>query len=131
VEKTTGIKLVLQVAKTGVESKEATDAGKYDFTYSNVIFDTPQIYSVKDNTNIVKTRKVEYLDANYSYTLFLGKTEKTINYIIWYDEENYSENSFILTIKYKPNNVILSNQQHYESLLINNDTYWRCTTRHY
>ena len=88
---------------------------------SNVIFDTPRIYSVKDNTNIVKTRKVEYLDANYSYTLFLGKTEKTINYIIWYDEENYSENSFILTIKYKPNNVILSNQQHYESLLINND----------
>ena len=88
---------------------------------SNVIFDIPQIYSVKDNTNIVKTRKVEYLDANYSYTLFLGKTEKTINYIIWYDEENYSENSFILTIKYKPNNVILSNQQHYESLLINND----------
>ena len=61
VEKTTGIKLVLQVAKTGVESKEATDAGKYDFTYSNVIFDRQHIiYTpiLKPNTDGISSQLV-------------------------------------------------------------------------
>lgn len=66
VEKTTGIKLVLQVAKTGVESKEATDAGKYDFTYSNVIFDKEHIiYTpiLKPNTDGISSQIVVLEDS--------------------------------------------------------------------
>lgn len=67
VEKITGIKLVLQVAKTGVESKEATDAGKYDFTYSNVIFDRPHIiYTpiLKPNTDGISSQIVVLENSN-------------------------------------------------------------------
>jgi phosphonate transport system substrate-binding protein len=42
VEKKSGVKLTLRTARTGDESKVATDKGEYDFVYSNHIFVTPQ-----------------------------------------------------------------------------------------
>lgn len=86
------------------------------------IFDTPIIYSVINENNIVKNNEFSAKDANFSYTIFLGKTEKIINIeIININEEIYEENFQLLTIHYKPNNILLDNQKHYESLLINND----------
>lgn len=38
VKRTRGIELVLKLARTGVESSEATERGEYDFVYSNHIF---------------------------------------------------------------------------------------------
>ncbi len=43
VESKTGIKLILKTTRTGPESKQATDAGEYDFAYSNVVFDAKKI----------------------------------------------------------------------------------------
>ena len=89
----------------------------------NKIFDIPYIYSVLSPDNIVKSKSVKPKDANFSYTLYLGKTEKIINLEIVniFDEELYSEKFQLLSIHYKPNNVILESQEHYNSLLINND----------
>ena len=42
------------------------------------IFDTPYIYSVKSPDNIIKDREILPQDANFSYTIFLGKTEKIL-----------------------------------------------------
>lgn len=86
------------------------------------IFDTPTIYSVLNQNNIKKNKEFSAKDANFSYTIFLGKTEKIINIeIVNINEEIYEENFQLLTIHYKPNNILLDNQKHYESLLINND----------
>lgn len=46
VENKTGIKLVLSTARTGDDSKQATDKGEYDFVYSNHFFENqPLIYT--------------------------------------------------------------------------------------
>lgn len=86
------------------------------------IFDTPYIYSVISPTNIQKERVIKPENANFSYTLYLGKTEKTITLEIVniFDEIN-DDNYQTLVIEYKPNNVQLESQQHYNDLLINND----------
>lgn len=89
------------------------------------IFDTPYIYSVvpTNGTNVVKKERwFKMIDANFSYTLFLGKTEKivTLEIVTPFDEPD-TESYTTLTIHYKPNNVILDTQQHYDSMLVNND----------
>ena len=88
------------------------------------IFDTPYIYSVKSPDNIIKDKEILPQDANFSYTIFLGKTEKILTLEIVSVLDTYSiENELFqtLTIEYKPDNVILESQSHYNDLLVNND----------
>lgn len=89
------------------------------------IFDIPYIYSVipVQNENVVKKeREFIGVNSNFSYTLFLGKTEKKIKLEIINNFNDVNiQSSEILVIHYKPNNVTLESQEHYDSLLINND----------
>lgn len=56
VQKRTGVKLVLKVARSGLESSEAAENAQYDFIYSNQIFQ-PKIVSKSNYQVILRPRE--------------------------------------------------------------------------
>lgn len=108
-----------------IQIKEDVD---FDFENKPVIInndysplDQPMIYTVYNNGTTKKNNIYAGVDANYSYTIYLGKTEKKVQLEIYDIEDEDGENLITITIDYKPNNILLSSQEHYTDIITNKD----------
>lgn len=81
--------------------------------------DDPKIYSVVSPTNIKNGFEFSGVDANYSYTIYLGKSPKELNFVI--SDVDGKEGNFLITLYFKPDNILNDEQEHYNSLLVNNN----------
>ena len=81
--------------------------------------DDPKIYSVFSNTDIRSGMEFYGIDVNYSYTIYLGKSPKEL--IIRITDFEFPDDEYFITLKYQPENVLSETEEHYNSLLVNNN----------